>query len=597
MEHSTQHLSSQPSPPVPTIATRLYVPGWWVRAWEQALHKQQMLELSPTPGLDSVLMPSLDIGQLNLIAVLCAELQQQMLQWSPREPLRLHWNEVKKLISSADTASVAKLSTALEQLGGLRLNLQEASDSIKDVIPLFLTERWAKNSDDPNDIVLTLVPNEQTLELLIGYSDGHIDLLRKTKGEPGMADVLAEVAPLVLWKPVWLELALAEQAVYLRLEKSMQWDMTWLQLDGVFGATVDELFSNVRIAKRASASNSVLMERLRVCGRLGRKLVSHGVIAREPQSNFFAVSSDSKESSLNAKGPSLIWQASSERLLSHEENAHFGRAAQAMLAHLIGPAMPELLKVLASGTEFATGTRHMELQNITDQLKKVPSGAIRIGSAVLIQAQVLFLEWSLRKMTGSLYPLPPELLRQDILQLCRLDSQSPELFRRFCERALSTPEVSRIFSEIPHASLANLPKTAFEAILPKLRSALRTITSHSVTAPIAKIPVIQAATSPDLPTVHADLVVKPAPTIDAGQSALLRIAREELEKMMKADQRSFSALKDSYLKSLDEPQRQLMCDVERRMKPQLFDQQLKQRLVRFMVEHPSTWKSTSQILQ
>jgi hypothetical protein len=101
----------------------------------------------------------------------------------------------------------------------------------------------------------------------------------------------------------------------------------------------------------------------------------------------------------------------------------------------------------------------------------------------------------------------------------------------------------------------------------------------------------------NVPTTHAESPVKAALKPDAGQSALLRIAREELEKMMKADVRSFSALKESYLKSLEEPQRQLMCDVERRMKPQLFDQQLKQRLVRFMVEHPAAWKSTSQILQ
>lgn len=595
MEYSPQNLQNTP-PLAAAISTRLYVPGWWVRAWEHALMRQNASELgTQPPGLDATLLPSLDIPQLNFVAVLCAELQQQMLAetWKPGDALCLHWAEAKKLVSSTDPGTIAKLAVALEQLGGLRLAAKNPVDASIKTIPLFPSERWNAKPDDSNDALLTLSANDQTLELLIGYVDGHIDLLRKIQGRPATADILAESAPLVLWKPVWLELALAEQAVYLRLEKSMQWDMSWLQLDGVFGATIDELFEHIRLAKRASATSSVLMERLRVFGRLGRKLVSHGVIAREPQSNFFAVSAQATSS----KGPSIIWQASSERLLSAEENAYFGRAAQSMFTHIISPAIPSLLQILSVGTEFADRSKQATLYVLIQQLKKVPSGALRIGPNTLIQIQILFLEWALRKLPGAIFPLPAELCTNDLVGLCRLDQQPVEQFRRFCERILATHEGSRILTEMPNACMASASKAELDRLLPRLQAALRTSAPPTSASENVKSGVVSAQNNALLPTVHTPTPVKPVVAQDAGQSALLRIAREELEKMMKADLRSFSALKESYLKSLEEPQRQLMSDVERRMKPQLFDQQLKQRLVRFMVEHPAAWKSTSQILQ
>lgn len=576
------------------ISTRLYVPGWWVHAWEQFLSRQNTSDTTTPPGVESIIFPSLDIVQLNLVAMLCAQIQQQMLSgtWKSTDPITLLWSDAKKLISSTDTTSISKLSIAMEQLGGLRLGVHVDGQSTHQVVPLFQSESWSKNLDDPNDMALTLIANSQTLELLIGYTDGHLDFLRGIKNKPRTAEILADKPPLVLWKPVWLELPLAEQAVYLRLEKAMQWDMTWLQLDGVFGAPVEQMFENVRMPKRGANSGSVLMERLRVCGRLGRKLVSHGVMAREPQANFFAVSNSPINPTMS--GPSLVWQASTERLLSAEENAHFGRAAQTMLNQSVNNSITELLQIFCSGTDFS-GRIH-ELQKIWNELKKTPGGALRIGQTTLIQAHILFLEWSLRRLPGSAFPLPTEVLGHDLVKLCRFDGQPVDQFRRFCERALSTEDASRMIGDLPKISFAAMRRTEIEPILQKLQAATCIPNSANLADPVIRKPTL-TMTQVSQPVVVEPVQKTLTTTPDSGQSALLRIAREELDKMMKVDLRSFSALKASYLKSLEEPQRQLMNDVERRMKPHLFDQQLKQRLVRYMVEHPSAWKSTSQILQ
>ena len=76
-----------------------------------------------------------------------------------------------------------------------------------------------------------------------------------------------------------------------------------------------------------------------------------------------------------------------------------------------------------------------------------------------------------------------------------------------------------------------------------------------------------------------------------------KMAYEELERMMKSNTVGYRELQAAYVKSLDDSARQLMQDIQRRMQPQVFEHQLKERLVRFMVDHPSTWKSSSIAIQ
>jgi hypothetical protein len=45
------------------------------------------------------------------------------------------------------------------------------------------------------------------------------------------------------------------------------------------------------------------------------------------------------------------------------------------------------------------------------------------------------------------------------------------------------------------------------------------------------------------------------------------------------------------LETLDETSRRLLLDVQKRIQPSMFDEQLRQRLVRYMVENPGAWRS------
>ncbi len=72
---------------------------------------------------------------------------------------------------------------------------------------------------------------------------------------------------------------------------------------------------------------------------------------------------------------------------------------------------------------------------------------------------------------------------------------------------------------------------------------------------------------------------------------MLRTASDELQKMRTAHPEHYDRLKRSYFDSLDDIGRKLMLDVQKRMQASMFEEHLRQRLVRFMVESPGSWRS------
>ena len=72
---------------------------------------------------------------------------------------------------------------------------------------------------------------------------------------------------------------------------------------------------------------------------------------------------------------------------------------------------------------------------------------------------------------------------------------------------------------------------------------------------------------------------------------MMKIAAEELQKIKKNHPEQYIELKKAYLDSLDEGGRKLIFDVQKRMQSHLFEEHLRQRILRFMVENPGAWRS------
>jgi len=77
----------------------------------------------------------------------------------------------------------------------------------------------------------------------------------------------------------------------------------------------------------------------------------------------------------------------------------------------------------------------------------------------------------------------------------------------------------------------------------------------------------------------------------AQAARMLKVADAELVKMRRASPDSYRELTRHYLQSLDPVGQRLLLDVQRRIQPTHFDEQLRQRLVRFMVENPGAWRT------
>ncbi len=74
-----------------------------------------------------------------------------------------------------------------------------------------------------------------------------------------------------------------------------------------------------------------------------------------------------------------------------------------------------------------------------------------------------------------------------------------------------------------------------------------------------------------------------------------KLALEELNRLRASkSSQAYENLQKAYFDSLDDDSRVLIFDVKKQMQGKMFDDHLKPRLVRFMVENPSCWSTATQ---
>lgn len=84
----------------------------------------------------------------------------------------------------------------------------------------------------------------------------------------------------------------------------------------------------------------------------------------------------------------------------------------------------------------------------------------------------------------------------------------------------------------------------------------------------------------------------PKSTPSPHRAMIRRVATEELTRIKSEQPDQYRALKATFLSSLDESARRVFAEVQARLEPKVFDEHLRQRLVKFMVDHPAAWKAS-----
>ena len=584
-------------------SARMFMPGWLVRAFELAVGGD--VDLHAEASEFGLLRPRYDGGELVFLSLLLGELQRQLLLGDSKAgSVAVSFDVAKGNLTRFDPSHRDKMLRVFETLGQLRFFLG-GKDSEFEAIRLFSAESWLMEPGGQSPAKLTLKQEEYTAEVVTGLIDAHMDLMRILRGGPELRALAAGQKPLVIWTPVWLELTVPEQLVYLRMESVMQTHGSWLRLDGLTGAPVNQLMRGMRIGKRQTATkledqNTGLLEQLRLFGRLGRRLVAHGVIRKQPENGFMAT-----ERRVDSSSPSLLWQASAERLRSKAESDYAELVANRLLLRASTEQIEGLLSLFAglAGPGRVFGEN---LRRIWDQIRGLPSLALASEPGVILQGHFLFLEWVARSNPEAIMPLPEKIQASRYADVIK--NVSPEnALQRFRDFCLILGEKDAEF-DLQDEAKSGLPSTVAKGkglgVLWLNRLAELVRSSHKHPKKPEDLRVFSETRSSVMSRLDLSKSVNTseAASGEAGAKAipntqrLHKLACQELEKMIYRSPADYVALKRRYISSLDSETRSMVLNVERRLDSRDFDRQLRTRLVRFMVDNPSSWSSTTSAL-
>ena len=572
------------------------------------------MELAWAAGL----APALSSLELTALATVLATLQSQVLAAHAHRPAGRLVIDVDQHVKHASTGERSRrfaFEKVVQLVAGLRL-LTAAGDGELSSLGPFNGDVWASRDVARGDegrfsIELTLAPGGA--ELLLGVSDPHLELVRALRQEREIAPAIGSFSPLVLWRSAWLEQTGLEQLLFLRLERAMQWESRGLQLGGIFGLPFDDLFRDLRLsAGRSVDLGPDLLRKLKVLSRIGKRLSAHGVLAPLVEDQYLAVG--------DQNAMMLMWQAGRERwredvgqrFLLASQDFFLSQRYPTMIADLTRALLPRALVSRLLPSALLLWERVTMIERLPVMLALSPSQPLL--------APALFFELALRQLPGSPVPLPESVAESPLAELTRglISTEEVASSARVAtayERAQHLLAEDRTgfaaFAAEPLATVASQASRNHPHVQQWIHSAfdLEQASAHGSASDlgtlrpqlVAHSSVVQSGgagrSASELPhDVKAKLASheprRSGATVSAAlASRMLRTASDELHRIKSGDPERYASLKKAYLASLDEQGRAVMLDVQGRIQPVLFEEQLRQRLVRYMVDHPGAWRS------
>ena len=616
-----------------TQQARFFVPEWWVIAYQRALAGSSVegagFGFDLTPGL---LLPSLDATELNFLAHMLGDFQEQILDSGsdPNGSLKLKPDHLARHIGATASGVTSIFSRLLQVVPGLRLAVPEqdaGSDLVQQttIMPqhLFSSEKW--HEDTPGQgtnrpggpmgrLVGELKLAPMAAEAILGYDGSHSALVNRLVQSRHSIEFRNSATPLVLWRSVWLDLNAQEQALLLRMETAIQWDFRWLHLDGIFSENIFELCKGIKFpttrGSTSGESQSELSRCLRLLARLGRKLIGHGWLATPAEDSYLAVGG-AKEGREVLQGPDLVWRISPQRLNLEDLQKYRSRVADWLRYQrwkAASPVWTDFLQKIAGGKIPARATEtSVELLQGTG--KSSAPATVLLGPATIIDLPALYSEWLCRQLPGCKIPLPEAIAHSRAAEICAPTSSAPpeEGAGNLGLWLADNPEIVAILRNSPMATLASdvtWSHPDMRAMVGQWRGASAHFNSLAQAAGSGKELVDGAVLGTAAgessksggnghPLAKDGGVASVAVQAQVQASRMRRVAIEELQRIKEGQPDQYRDLKATFLRSLDEASRKVFAEVQARMEPRVFDEHLRQRLVKFMIDHPASWRSTS----
>ncbi|MCX6116388.1 MAG: hypothetical protein NT027_02510 [Proteobacteria bacterium] len=231
-------------------------------------------------------------------------------------------------------------------------------------------------------------------------------------------------------------------------------------------------------------------------------------------------------------------------------------------------------------------------------------GVLKIAGKFTLHLHTLFLHLSLDRSFFLLNGRFPLGLPEAVIRNCSLNGDVRVNFSRFVKELESLPNlISIIESHLLNGMQNSVVESLFQG--DSLKHADSEMASNSSRDGKSKCatdapPVLVDRFQPLSANIKSSGLGRNEGAFDSEEglrSKMIRIAANELDKMISGDRRNYLKLKESYFKSLESHQLQLVQDIQSRLKPAIFDQQIRPRLVKYMIANPGQWTSNFSVLQ
>lgn len=577
------------APQAQTLNSRFFAPSWWVRAYESAVIAQARTDIDPFhASLQSGMSPSLSSFELSSLCVVLSTIQQQIIQGSTT--VRIDPEHHRQFVSTNAKSKVREFEQALLLLSALKF-LKSHGDGTIEAVPIFRKELWRRDKQH-RSIQVDLEPSDLGAQMLLGYCEPYTDMLRTSAQQITVAELLGTRPPLALWRSTWLDFHGMEQILLLRMEQAMQWDFRWLTLDGVFGKSLPELFQDLELPKlrTIAAAASPMQKWLKVLNTFGKKMVDHGMITLDWEDSYLAMAP--ADTGLDKM---LVWHAAAERIAIDDSREYMGSVCRHFWQQDYRREFARIIRTIAGPTW--TPSLQSKFDKVQDELwqmeKDQSSPVVLLDGNMPIAAPCLFIEWMIR-LKSDLECGIPNVLRSSSLVQCAEAAGQPgrfaESYHRFTALLAEDREAPQFLENLAGATLvsrATQKDPQYHSYLVEQSTREVATIPGSVSSAAGK-----EAKSPTIP--------QPSPTAAAPNKAgsefsrtaqLKKIAGEELLNLRKRDPQGYQKLKESYLSILAEHDRKMIQTLQLRLAPEHFDEQIKHRLIKYMLDNPSAWQS------
>ena len=545
--------------------TQLIVPPWWVTAYQASCAHQEAYWDPFVMSKRQRLTPALTVAELNAVGVLLCEIQKQILEGKSK--VCLTFKNHKKFAPRHRPYQNFAYERVLQILPTLSLLPQEVKGA---TVPLglFIEQEWSMVD---HHVAINLVPSELGVELILGFADAHEELGRRQLGTQQVVGIGADFPPLLLGRSVWLELEGREQTMLLNMEIAMQRDRRQVNLDNLFDLELEDMCSNVTLPRRAVSPSSILGKWLKTLDRLGKKLECHGVLRHHLAQEYLAFGASDI-------GCRLIWNSGFAKMREYDSQEYQKACAcfflKRFLTHNGGPFFQELSRQNAKNREVWTN-----LLNFLKNLEDSEVDALTFNGLLIGEMQV-FSELTLRQHAHLKELELPSSLKESRLGWLTSPDNTTSLSERYAEyiRIVRGDQMLRkvIVEAGDWGKFGQTIPT--EELVIAIENENKAESSHQ--DKLEKKSLDSSSSDPHM------ILEKESDRKKSEKFRMKKVA-DDLVWLRENKPQRYRQVRDFFIESLKEEKRQMIREVQKRLKPAVFDDHLKHTLSKFILENPS----------